>query len=138
MEINDLTAIIVDESYRIHQEVGQGLFESVYECLLADALLSRGLRVARQVAVPIQARGKRFDEGFRADLVVEDLVIVEIKSVERLAAVHKKQVLTYLRLSGIPVGLLINFSGELLKGNIERIVAGVAPDLKNWPPTTST
>ncbi len=131
MKVNDLTAIIVDEAYRIHQEVGPGLFESVYECLLADALAVKGLRVARQVVVPIRVRDKTFDEGFRADIIVEDVVIVEIKSVERLAQVHKKQVLTYLRLSGIHVGLLINFGGELFKGNVERIVTGQAPDLKN-------
>jgi len=131
MEINDLTAVIVDEAYQIHREVGPGLFESVYECLLADALATKGLRVARQVIVPIRARGKAFDEGFRADLVVEDRAIVEIKSIERLAPVHKKQILTYLKLSGIKVGLLINFSGELLKGNIERLVVDGAPDLKS-------
>lgn len=136
VEINKLTAIIVDEAFRIHHEVGPGLLESVYECLLADALLDRGLKVARQVLVPIQARGKYFAEAFRADLVVEGVVIVEIKSAERLAPVHKKQLLTYIRLSGMTVGLLINFSGELLKGNIERIVAGEAPDLKNWPPSS--
>jgi GxxExxY protein len=135
VETNALTALIVDEAYRIHQEVGPGLFESVYECLLANSLIKKGLRVERQVIVPIRVRGEEFDEGFRADLIVERLVIVEIKSVERLAPVFKKQVLTYLKLSGIQVGLLINFSGELMKGNIERLVAGEAPDLKNWPPT---
>ena len=129
-----MTAIIVDEAYRIHKEIGPGLFESVNECLLAHALVTRGLRVDRQVVVSIRARDQVFDEGFRADLIVEGLVIVEIKSVERLAAVPKKQVLTYLKLSGITIGLLINFSGEFLKGNIERLVAGDAPDLKNWPP----
>ncbi|HEX4141747.1 MAG TPA: GxxExxY protein [Candidatus Methylacidiphilales bacterium] len=95
METNALTAIIVDEAYRIHQEIGPGLFESVYECVLANALKKRGLRVERQVIVPICVRGEEFDEGFRADLIVEGLVIVEIKSVERLAPVFKKQVLTY-------------------------------------------
>jgi GxxExxY protein len=135
VETNALTAIIVDEAYRIHQEIGPGLFESVYECVLANALIKRGLRVERQAIVPICVRGEEFDEGFRADLIVERLVIVEIKSVERLAPVFKKQLLTYLKLSGIQVGLLMNFSGELMKGNIERLVAGEAPDLKNWPPT---
>jgi GxxExxY protein len=130
MEINELTEIIVDEAYRVHLEVGPGLFESVYEVVLADALVARGLRVARQVVIPIRVRGKYFDEGFRADLVVEGLVVVEIKSIERLAPVHKKQVLTYLKLSGINVGLLMNFGGELFKGNVERLVAGDAPDLK--------
>jgi GxxExxY protein len=124
------TALIVEEAYRIHQKIGPGLFESVYEVVLANALSKRGLKISRQVVIPIRIDELQFDEGFRADLVVEDQVIVEIKSIERLAPVHKKQVLTYLKLSGIHVGLLINFGGELLKGNIERLVAGAAPDLK--------
>ena len=131
VETNDITAMIVDAAYRIHQNVGPGLFEAVYEVVPADALAKKGLRVARQVIIPIRIEERHFDEGFRADSVVEDQVIVEIKSIERLAAVHKKQVLTYLKLSGIHVGLLINFGGELLKGNIERLVAGAAPDLKS-------
>jgi len=133
MDVNDVSGIVVDAAYQIQREVGPGLLESVYEILLADALTARGLRVARQVAIPIRINDRPFDEGFRADLVVEGLVIVEIKSVEHLAAVHKKQVLTYLKFSGIHVGLLINFSGELLKGNIERIITGQAPDLKKGP-----
>jgi GxxExxY protein len=130
MKTNGITAIIVDAAYQIHRDVGPGLFELVYEVLLADALTLKGLKVARQVVVPIRVGQRQFDEGFRADLIVEDQVIIEIKSIERLAAVHKKQVLTYIKLSGIQVGLLINFGGELLKGNIERIVTGAAPDLK--------
>jgi GxxExxY protein len=89
---------------------------------LADALESKGLQVARQVAVPIRIGEKTFDEGFRADLVFNGLVIVEIKSIDCLAPVNKKQVLTYLKLSGLRVRLLINFGGERLKGNIERLV----------------
>ena len=130
MEINEITAIVVEAAYQIHRDVGPGLFESVYELVLADALASKGLRVARQVAIPIRIGEKVYDEGFRADLVVEDIVIVEIKSVEQLARVHKKQVLTYLKLSGLPVGLLINFGGELLKDNLKRLVISGAPDLK--------
>jgi len=130
MEINEIIAIIVDAAYQIHRDVGPGLFESVYELVLADALASKGLRVARQVAIPIRIGDKVYDEGFRADLVVEGLVIVEIKSVEQLARVHKKQVLTYLKLSGLPVGLLINFGGELLKDNLKRLVISGTPDLK--------
>jgi GxxExxY protein len=102
--------------------------------VLADALTAKGFKVSRQVIVPIRVGEKYFDEGFRADIIVEGKVIVEIKSVEQLARVHKKQVLTYLRLSGIPVGLLINFGGELLKGNIERLVIPGAPDLKAGSP----
>jgi len=134
METNELTAIIVDMAYHIHREVGPGLLESVYEVLLADALATKGIHVERQVGIPIRFKGKIFDEGFRADLMVENRVIVEIKSIECLAAVHKKQVATYLRFTGITVGLLINFGGELLKGNIERIVVGEAPNLKNQSP----
>ena len=127
---NDISAMIADAAYHIHREVGPGLLESVYESVLADALQSKGLKVLRQASIPIRIREKVYDEGFRADLVVEDCVIVEIKSVEQLARVHKKQLLTYLKLSGISIGLLINFNGDLLKGNIERLVVN-APDLKS-------
>ena len=130
MEINDVTAAIVDSAYRIHIEIGPGLFESVYEIVLADRLASRGLSVQRQIAIPIRIKDKVYDEGFRADLIVNHRVIVEIKSIEQLARVHKKQVLTYLKLSGLPVGLLINFGGDLLKGNIERLVIPGAQNLK--------
>ena len=129
MELNKITAAIVDAAYRVHCDVGPGLFESIYEVVLADALTGAGLRVERQVAIPVHIGDKHFDEGFRADLAVEEQVIVEIKSVEQLAPVHKKQLTTYLKLSGISVGLLINFGGERLKGNIERLVVGDAPDL---------
>jgi iron complex transport system substrate-binding protein len=129
MQINELTGAIVDAAYRIHAEVGPGLFESVYELVLTDMLTSKGFSVQRQVPVPIRIGGKVYDEGFRADLVVEGQVIVEIKSIERLGRVHKKQVLTYLKLSGLPVGLLINFGGDLLKGNIERLAIPGAPIL---------
>jgi iron complex transport system substrate-binding protein len=134
MEINQITGAIVDTAYRIHEELGPGLFESVYELILADMLTSVGFSVQRQVPVPIRFGGKVYDEGFRADLVVEGQVIVEIKSIEQLSRVHKKQVLTYLKLSGLPVGLLINFGGELLKGNIERIAIPGAPLLPEISP----
>ena len=129
MEINKITGAIVDTAFRIHEDVGPGLFESVYELVLADMLMSKGFSVQRQVPVPIRIGGKVYDEGFRADLIVEAQVIVEIKSLEHLARVHKKQLLTYLKLSGLPVGLLINFGGELLKGNIERIANTGVPVL---------
>jgi GxxExxY protein len=129
MKINDITAIIVDSAYQIHLDVGPGLFESVYEFVLADALSKKGLQVARQVSVPIRIGDQLFDEGFRADLVVNGCVIVEIKSIDHLAAVHKKQLLTYLKLSNLKVGLLINFGGERLKGNIERLVVRAEDDL---------
>ena len=113
---------MVNCALEIHKELGPGLLESVYEVLLADALRQRGFNVERQTPIPICFRGKRFDEGFRADLVVGDAVLVELKSLESLARVHKKQVLTYLKLSQLKLGLLINFGGDLLKRNIQRLV----------------
>jgi GxxExxY protein len=122
MTENEISKIIVQAALDLHRELGPGLLESVYEVLLADLLSERGLRVERQRPISIVFRGKRFDEGFRADLVVENLVLVELKSIETLARVHRKQVLTYLRLSNLKLGLLINFGGEVLRGNIERLV----------------
>ena len=130
MELNELSRIVVDAAYEVHRGLGPGLLESVYEVVLAETVRARGLKVERQKPIPIRFDGQVFDEGFRADLIVEGRVLVELKSVEQLARVHKKQVLTYLKLSGIPLGLLINSGGELLKGNIERLVAGEVPDLK--------
>jgi len=134
MEINKVTGVIVDTAYRIHEEVGPGLLESVYELVFADMLEGQGFSVQRQVPVPVKIGGKVYDAGFRADMIVMARVIVEIKSVENLARVHKKQVLTYLKLSGLPVGLLINFGGELLKGNIERLSLPGAPPLPPLSP----
>jgi iron complex transport system substrate-binding protein len=122
MNHDEIARVVVECAYELHRELGPGLLESVYEVLLADALRSRGLEVERQKAIPVLFRGKRFDEGFRADLLVENLVLVELKSIEVLARVHRKQVLTYLRLANLQLGLLINFGGELLKGNVERLV----------------
>lgn len=118
---------IVDAAYRIHTSLGPGLLESVYEVVLAYELEERGLHAVRQQAVPIVYRGIRFDMGFRADLTVEDKVIVEIKSVEALAAVHKKRLLTHLRLAGKRPGLLINFNVALIKDGVSRVVNGL-PD----------
>jgi iron complex transport system substrate-binding protein len=120
--VEELSAIVVDCGYKLHVEAGPGLLESVYEVVLARMLEERGVRVKRQVPVPIQLMGLRFDEGFRADLIVEDALLVELKSVETLAPVHAKQVLTYLRLLGMPLGLLINFGSPTFKEGIERIV----------------
>jgi GxxExxY protein len=131
MKTNEITGAIVDAAYRIHEGTGPGLLESVYERILIDILTSEGFSVERQVLIPIQFGGKIYDEAFRADIVVEKCVIVEIKSVDRLAPIHKKQVLTYLKLSGLKVGLLINFGGEYLKGNVERLAAPGAPILPN-------
>ncbi len=125
MKHDEIARVVVESAFALHKELGPGLLESVYEVLLADALRERGLSVERQKPIPICFRGKRFDEGFRADLLVADLVLVELKSVEALARVHRKQVLTYLRLTNLKLGLLINFGGELLKGNMERLVNGL-------------
>lgn len=120
--VEEVSAIIVDCGYKLHVELGPGLLESVYEVVLAKMLEERGLRVRRQVPVPICVLGMQFDEGFRADLIVHDLVLVELKSVENLAPVHAKQVLTYLRLLNMPLGLLINFGAATFKEGVKRIV----------------
>lgn len=125
MSHDEIARVVVECAYELHKELGPGLLESVYEVLMADALRARGLSVERQKPIPVLFRGKRFDEGFRADLMVENLILVELKSVEMLARVHRKQVLTYLRLANLQLGLLINFGGELLKGNIERVANGL-------------
>lgn len=125
MKEDELARIIVQAAFDLHKETGPGLLESVYEVLLTDMLREQNLAVERQKPIPICFRGKKLDEGFRADLIVEGLVLVELKSVETLARVHRKQVLTYLRLSQLKLGLLINFGGDLLKGNIERLVNGL-------------
>lgn len=125
MKHDEIARVVVESAFALHKELGPGLLESVYEVLLADALRERGLSVERQKPIPICFRGKRFDEGFRADLLVADLVLVELKSVEALARVHRKQVLTYLRLTNLKLGRLIDFGGELLKGNMERLVNGL-------------
>jgi iron complex transport system substrate-binding protein len=119
---NDISGEVVDASYRIHRDLGPGLLEGVYEVVLAKALEQRGLRVERQKPVPIEYAGLQFEEGFRADLVVEGCVVVELKSVEHLLPVHSKKLLTYLRLMNLNVGLLINFGAPMLKSGIKRVV----------------
>lgn len=128
MKTNEITQIILDAAFHVHTELGPGLLESVYEIVLAHELKKRGLRVERQKSIPIRYEELTFEEGFRADLLVEDKVIVELKSVEVLAPVHPKQVLTYLRLSGRKVGLLLNFGTVRLKDGIERIINGNLED----------
>jgi GxxExxY protein len=121
MHENDVSAIILDAAIEVHRTLGPGLLESVYEVALTHVLRYRGLGVARQVPIAITFQGVRFDEGFRADIVVQDMVIVEVKSLERLARVHRKQVLTYLKLSGLRLGILINFGEPLVKDGFERL-----------------
>lgn len=120
--VEELSSVVVDCGYQLHRQLGPGLLESVYEVVLAKMLEQRGLRVERQKPVPIEFSGLRFDEGFRADLLVEGDLLVELKSVENIAAVHGKQVLTYLRLLNLPVGLLMNFGASTFKDGIKRIV----------------
>ena len=122
MNIEELSAIVVDCAYKLHIEAGPGLLETVYEVVLTKMLEERGLRVKRQMPIPINLMGLTFDEGFRADLFIEDLLLVELKSVENSALVHSKQVLTYLRLLNLPLGLLIHFGAATLKEGCKRIV----------------
>ncbi|MCI0365038.1 MAG: GxxExxY protein [Phycisphaerales bacterium] len=122
MTENDVAKLIVDAAFKIHRGLGPGLLESVYEAVLSHELVGRGLRVDRQRTIPIQWDGIVFDEGFRADLIVDDLVIVEIKSVVRPVRVFKMQLLTYLRLTGKRLGILVNFGEELFKDGIFRVV----------------
>ena len=121
MLINEITSIIIDESIYIHRNVGPGLFESVYEELLSYRLIKRGLKIERQKTVPVVFEEVKMDIGFRADLIVENKVLVEIKSVEALANIASMQTLTYLRFTRISIGLLINFNVEKLKDGIKRI-----------------
>jgi GxxExxY protein len=125
---NDITAEIIDAAYGIHTGIGPGLLESVYETLLEKELTRRGLTVERQKPVSFEYDGVRFEDGFRVDLLVENQVVVELKCVERIAPVHPKQVLTYLRLMKRSVGLLINFGSPTLKEGVKRIVNGLAPE----------
>ena len=122
MTENELSKIIVDTCYRIHVALGPGLFESVYEEILSFELQEQGLQVARQQAIPVVWKEIKMEQGFRADLIVENKVLIEIKSVEAIAKVHQKQVLTYLKLTGLKLGLLINFNESLIKNGITRIV----------------
>lgn len=126
-ELDEITGAIVDSAVKIHQALGPGLLESVYEVVLARELVRRGLRVERQKPIRFEYDGLIFEEGFRADLLVEDIVIVEIKSLEKLAPVHSKQLLTYLRLMKLNVGLLVNFGEPTLKEGLHRVVNNLVP-----------
>ena len=128
MTENAIAKEIVDAAFRIHTTLGPGLLESVYQTVLAYELSRRGLHAVGQQAIPVVYDSIRIDTGFRADLVVEDRVIVEIKSVEVLLPVHKTQLLTYLRLADKRLGLLINFHVALIKDGITRIVNGLEED----------
>ncbi len=124
MSENEIAKQVLDAAFAIHTKLGPGLLESVYEVVLAHELKKNGLSVDRQKPMPIIYDGKRFDEAYRADLLVEGKVIVELKSVEEISALHLKQVLTQLRLSGLKLGLLINFGEAHLKNGIKRLING--------------
>ena len=126
MRLNDITGEIVDAALLVHRVLGPGLLETVYEAALAYELDQRGLQVRRQVPIPVAYGQLRLNEGFRADLLVQDAVIVELKSVARVAPVHKKQILTYIRLANRRVGLLLNFGDVTLRDGITRVVNGLA------------
>jgi iron complex transport system substrate-binding protein len=126
-ELDNITGAIIDEAIKIHKQLGPGLLESVYEVVLARLLERRGFRVERQKPIRFEFEGLIFEEGFRVDLLVEGMVVVELKSIESLAPVHAKQLLTYLRLMNLPVGLLINFGEPTLKAGLHRVVNNLAP-----------
>jgi len=128
MHENDIARTVVLAAYRIHSRLGPGLLESVYEAILAHEIGKAGLPIARQIVLPIRYEDLTLEEGFRIDLLVADKVIVELKSVETLAPVHKKQLLTYLRLADKRLGLLINFGARLLREGIVRVVNGLAEE----------
>src|SRR5450759_268915 len=130
-DIDEITGNIVDAAFKIHTGLGPGLLESVYEAVLGRELEKRGLVVERQKIISFEYDGMRFDEGLRVDLLAEEVVVVELKTVEKFAPVHAKQVLTYLRLLHLPVGLLINFGSPTLKEGLQRIV-------NNYQPSTAS
>ena len=112
---------VVDAAYTVHKALGPGLLESVYEVCLVHELTKRGMSVRRQVSLPVHYDGVRLDAGLRLDLLAEDSVVVELKAVEKLLAVHKAQVITYLKLTGYRLGLLINFNVPVIKSGIQRV-----------------
>lgn len=128
MSVDQITSAVIEEAIGIHRELGPGLFETVYETVLAGRLVKRGLRVDQQVPVPIEFDGHAFGAAFKIDILVEDRLILEIKSVENLSKVHARQLLTYLRLAHQPVGLLMNFSAPTMKEGIRRVVNNYHPD----------
>lgn len=125
MNENEIGAVVVNSAVRLHIALGPGLLETVYEVILTHQLQKAGLKVERQVPIPIKFQGIHFSEGFRADIIVENSVILELKSVENVTKAHKKQVLTYLRLTDMKLGYLLNFGAATMKEGISRIINGV-------------
>jgi GxxExxY protein len=125
MTENEIGSEVIDSAIAVHRELGPGLLETVYEVALTHELIARGLSVNRQVPIPIEYKGMTFTEGFRADIVVNTTVILELKSVEKVTPAHKKQIQTYLRLSRCKLGYLLNFGEALMKKGITRCVNGL-------------
>lgn len=125
MKENDIARQVLGTCLEIHRNLGPGLLESVYEEVLAFELRDRGLKIARQVPIPVKYRSVELSVGFRADLIAEGEVLIELKSVETVLPVHKKQVLTYLKLTDLRLGLLVNFNSELLRDGFFRVVNGL-------------
>ncbi|MCO6512641.1 MAG: GxxExxY protein [Aridibacter famidurans] len=121
MEINDISGKIIECAIRVHKELGSGLLLNAYEACLLFELHKEGLKARRQVQMPVEYSGVRIDVGYRLDLLVEERVIVELKSVEKMLPIHEAQILTYLKLSGLKLGLLLNFNEKVLKDGIKRI-----------------
>jgi GxxExxY protein len=135
--IDELSGMVVDTAIGVHRELGPGLFETVYEIVLAGRLEALGLEIARQVPVPLTVDGQFFEVAFKIDILVEDRLILEIKAVEQLSKAHARQLLTYLRLLKQPVGLLLNFSGETMKEGIRRMVNDHRPEIASAPSASS-
>ncbi|MRX40955.1 GxxExxY protein [Flavobacterium sp. LC2016-23] len=125
MTENEIAAIVVDVCYGIHVKLGPGLLESVYEAILNYELTQRGLHIERQKPLPVNWSGIKLDIGFRADLIVENKVLLEIKSMEQISEIHGKQVLTYLKITKMKLGLLINFNVPIIKLGIKRVVSNL-------------
>lgn len=136
MNTDDVTGVIVDEAMRIHRELGPGLFESTYEAVLAKALVERGLAVERQKAIALSYCDLFIAEAYRADMLVAGHVIVEVKAIEKFGPLHTKQLLTYLRLSGLQVGLLLNFNEYRMKDGVKRVVDNYRPQRSRSAATT--
>lgn len=130
MDENRIAKAVIEVALQIHRELDPGLLESVYETIMTDQLQRRGLDARRQVAIPIRYGALQFDEGFRADVVVHQMVLVELKCVAHLNPAHKKQLLTYLRMSGLKLGLLLNFSETLMRNGMIRVVNGLGDETR--------
>ena len=124
MDENEIGTLILDTAFYIHKNLGPGLFESVYEAVMARLLYKKELCVQRQVLIPVEFEGEYYEEGFRADLIVEGKVIIELKSVAKITDTHKKQLLTYLKLTNTKLGFILNFGADLMKNGIVRIING--------------